>query len=499
MSTDLSSTSGATVTLYAKWTINQYTVTFDVSTNGGTGGQSASVTATYGSAMPTISTTAPTKTGHTFTGWYDASSGGTQYYTATGVSARNYDKTSGTTLYAQFTANTYTVTFNADGGLPAPGSQTVNHGETATEPTPAPTKTGYTFAGWYDGANVYTFSTPVTGALTLTAHWTLAGPTIPAVIDEDTVVVISDPTTPGGIVIVGEISADPTNPDQSQVFEQEKITLVTATDILSTWGVADPSTYTVEVAPDGKSFTVIVAPSADAARFYRVATTLQPVDNASGAPVAGDTVAYNTTITGQYKVILPTASNGGKRLAALQVQPEATASTIEALLADLPWGGSVSVYSGSSVWLAGKNSRGAWIGDYQTVVPLGAAIEISNSSTGSAVPFTFVGRITEGTWSRTLADGIGFVASPFPARLGPDDLGIPKTQGDFALISTDLGLTTHLVINDRGTLKWAIAAGVPVPEIGTAFFLQKASGGDIQWTQRLTISPSSLTISATVE
>ena len=46
---------------------NTYTVTFNA--NGGSGGQSSSVTATYGSAMPSISTTKPTKDGYTFAGW----------------------------------------------------------------------------------------------------------------------------------------------------------------------------------------------------------------------------------------------------------------------------------------------------------------------------------------------------------------------------------------------------------------------------------------------
>ena len=38
-------------------------------------------------------------------GWYDSSSGGVQYYTSSGVSARNYDKTTSTTLYAHWEKN----------------------------------------------------------------------------------------------------------------------------------------------------------------------------------------------------------------------------------------------------------------------------------------------------------------------------------------------------------------------------------------------------------
>jgi uncharacterized repeat protein (TIGR02543 family) len=101
----------ANTTLYAYWTANTYTVTFDKQS--GTGG-SDSVSATYGAAMPAA--TAPTRTGYTFGGYYTAAGGaGTQYYTAAMASARNWDIAANTTLYANWTANTYTVTANANG------------------------------------------------------------------------------------------------------------------------------------------------------------------------------------------------------------------------------------------------------------------------------------------------------------------------------------------------------------------------------------------------
>jgi uncharacterized repeat protein (TIGR02543 family) len=56
--------------------------------------------------MPNI--TVPTRTGFTFGGyWTAANGGGTQYYTASGVSARTCDMTSDTTLYAQWTENVF--------------------------------------------------------------------------------------------------------------------------------------------------------------------------------------------------------------------------------------------------------------------------------------------------------------------------------------------------------------------------------------------------------
>ena len=69
--------------------------------------------AAYGAAMPAI--TAPQRTGYTFVGYYDAVSGGTQYYNADGTSARVWDKTTAATLYARWQINSYAVSFSADG------------------------------------------------------------------------------------------------------------------------------------------------------------------------------------------------------------------------------------------------------------------------------------------------------------------------------------------------------------------------------------------------
>jgi hypothetical protein len=67
--------------------------------NNGTGGTN-SVSVAYNAAMPAI--TAPTRSGQTFLGYYSATTGGYAYYTPQGISARNFDKTSDTTLYAQW-------------------------------------------------------------------------------------------------------------------------------------------------------------------------------------------------------------------------------------------------------------------------------------------------------------------------------------------------------------------------------------------------------------
>jgi uncharacterized protein (DUF362 family) len=77
------------------------TITFDA--NGGSGGQTASVTATFGKPMPELTEQAPTLAGSDFTGYFDNQTTGTKYYNNDLTSAKNWDKTTPTaTLYAQW-------------------------------------------------------------------------------------------------------------------------------------------------------------------------------------------------------------------------------------------------------------------------------------------------------------------------------------------------------------------------------------------------------------
>ena len=79
-------------------------------------------------------------------------------------------------LFAAWTPNTYTVTFNANGGSVSPTSKTVTYGSTYGS-LPAPTRTGYTFTGWYTapsgGSRVLGTNTVTTASNhTLYAQWT---------------------------------------------------------------------------------------------------------------------------------------------------------------------------------------------------------------------------------------------------------------------------------------------------------------------------------------
>ena len=162
--------------LYAYWSANEYTVTFD---NQGGSGES-SVTVEYGSSLPYVSK--PTKAGYTFLGYYDSATGGAQYYDADMSSMLTWSRTEGITLYARWEANEYTVSFSANGGSGAQGSVLATYGEAMPSATTAPTRTGYTFMGYYtdvNGEGVKYYNADMTGArdcdltedTVLYAHW----------------------------------------------------------------------------------------------------------------------------------------------------------------------------------------------------------------------------------------------------------------------------------------------------------------------------------------
>ncbi len=157
-------------TLYAHWTASGYTVSFDAQ-----GGSSAdSISVTYDDTYGTLST--PSRSGYTFNGWWTAASGGTQVTASTAVSTA-----ADHTLYAHWTANDYTVSFDAQGGS-STESISVTY-DAAYGTMSAPSLTGYTFAGWWtaaSGGTQVTASTVVSTAAdhTLYAHWVVSTYTV---------------------------------------------------------------------------------------------------------------------------------------------------------------------------------------------------------------------------------------------------------------------------------------------------------------------------------
>ena len=149
-------------TLYAHWTANRYNVSLEA--NGGFV-SSSSITVTYDAAYGDLPT--PSRTGYSFNGWY-----------AGGVEIKSSSKVvndSDHSLKAQWSANSYKVFFDANGGAVSSSSKSVTF-DSSYGNLPLPTYDGYVFSGWYTdpaGGSFVDASTVVssTSDHTLFAHW----------------------------------------------------------------------------------------------------------------------------------------------------------------------------------------------------------------------------------------------------------------------------------------------------------------------------------------
>ena len=165
-------TSG-TATYYAQWNPNTFTVAYNG--NGATGGWTGSHNCTYDSACY-LAGNGYSRTGYYFAGWKLNNSGGTL---GAGANITNVAASGTVTYYAQWNINTYTITYNANGGSVSPGAAAVNHGGRLNLPTPS--RSGYNFAGWYtdpNGGSKVDNNTTWTGNATIYAHWSAANYTI---------------------------------------------------------------------------------------------------------------------------------------------------------------------------------------------------------------------------------------------------------------------------------------------------------------------------------
>jgi uncharacterized repeat protein (TIGR02543 family) len=122
-----------------------YTVSYNANGGSGAPGNQAKI---YGTNL-TLSNTRPTRTGYNFVRWNTASNGSGTSYNPGGT----YSNNAAVTLYAIWTPITYTVSYNANGGSGAPGSQTKTYGVNLTLSSTKPTRTGYNFVRWNTAAN----------------------------------------------------------------------------------------------------------------------------------------------------------------------------------------------------------------------------------------------------------------------------------------------------------------------------------------------------------
>ncbi len=165
------------ITLYAKWNIDGYTITYhlDYGINGNN-------PTSYTINTNDITLEDATKEGYTFNGWYTEQEFINEIETIDTRLLQNFD------LYAKFTINQYTISFNTnEGSTIAPITQDYN--SAVSKPTD-PTRDGYTFGGWFidNGTfvNEYTFTTMPLKGITLYAKWNIETYTITYHLDDGT-------------------------------------------------------------------------------------------------------------------------------------------------------------------------------------------------------------------------------------------------------------------------------------------------------------------------
>lgn len=250
-------------TFYAKWQIINYSLTYNL--NGGT--NNPANPSTYNVESLPITFSAPTKSGYNFGGWYvDAS-----FITSiTGITSGEGNRT----LYAKWTAINYSITYNLNGGTnnPAnPVSYTIESSFNFADPT----RTGYTFGGWYaEGAfttRVYNIASGSIGDEEVFAKWTPINYTISYVLNngtnsgsnpasyniESTTITLANPTRTGynfggwysdSGFVTGSNSI-PAGSTGNRTFYAKWTAIVYNIFYQNTFGVTPaPETYTIESA-----------------------------------------------------------------------------------------------------------------------------------------------------------------------------------------------------------------------------------------------------------
>ena len=202
---NLTAENGGTVTLYAQWTLNRYTVKTQVADGSKDKGETAPASMTQ-DADTTLTITAKPKDGYAFAQWNDGSA----------VASRTIQVVSNATYEATFTNRVFTMTFdpNGDGATCGETSRQIAYlspiGLDATgqpKPLPEATRYNHTFLGWYThktageqitentaehGTKLYDWITDIT----LYAHWTE--------VKAHSITVTCEPAKGGSATITGE-------------------------------------------------------------------------------------------------------------------------------------------------------------------------------------------------------------------------------------------------------------------------------------------------------
>lgn len=146
--TEITKGSTGDITLYAKWSVNQYKIQYKG--NGATSGSMNNVTTCkYGNTY-TLAANKFKRTDYVFKGWNTRADGsGKSYANKAEIKNLTSQKNKTVTLYAQWEKKSYRIQYELNGGMMLEENPTVYYADTKTFKLKAPEREGYTFVGWY--------------------------------------------------------------------------------------------------------------------------------------------------------------------------------------------------------------------------------------------------------------------------------------------------------------------------------------------------------------
>ena len=175
------------------------TIIIDPNTSNHGTGSEVQVTVTCGQSLPSFTACTPA-TGYELVGYYTSATGGTKLIAKDGkltasvagytdASAKWVNESTTVTLYAQYSAINYTVTYKGNNGTTSCAGGTYTYNSSFDICSDEPTRTGYTFTGWSDGTNTYrpgdSYIMPAEN-VTFTAQWTINTYTVTWIVDRVT-------------------------------------------------------------------------------------------------------------------------------------------------------------------------------------------------------------------------------------------------------------------------------------------------------------------------
>ena len=268
------------VTLYAQWAITTYTISYNGNSNTG-GSTPSNQTKTHGVNLTLSGVGSLVKAGHSFGGWNTAADGSGSPYSSGGT----YSTNAATTLYAQWTPETYTVSYdgngNTSGAAPPNQVKTYDQPLTLASNTGGLVKTSYIFTGWntqtdgngtdYAGGASYTNN----AATSLYAKWVLSSPPVITLLDP------ADGAT--GVAIASNLTV---TFDENIAIGTGNITLKNLTDLSQT--VID-ITDGAQVSVSGTILTINPTNDLLVGKNYAVQLDAGAVTDLIGSPFAGIT------------------------------------------------------------------------------------------------------------------------------------------------------------------------------------------------------------------